>query len=120
MLAGIDLSICRTTVKSVDNDPWQAGGSITVLGYSVSIWLSEVNANASIVVGQAGGNGPDIFATLSGVGTRSMTGWLPDGYGISIPDVSTLQGEHAHFDVYAGCDGRGNFQALVSIYYKTP
>jgi hypothetical protein len=119
-LAGIQLSICRDTVSSVDNDPWQAGRPITVLGYSLSMWMDQSNANFSAVIGQAGGDGPDIFAALSGVGTRSMMAWLPAGYGISFPDISTARGANAHFDVYAGCDGGGQFQTLVSIYYTSP
>ena len=119
-LSGINLSICRNTVSSVDNDPWEAGGPITVVGYSVSLWLTQQNANGSMVVGQAGGDGPDIFATLSTVGTRSLTEWLASGSGIRIPDNSTRRGSNAHFDVYAGCDGSGQLQTLVSIYYTSP
>lgn len=119
-LAGISLSICRNTVPSVDNDPWQAGGPITIIGYSLGIWLSQSTASGSIAIGQAGGEGPDIFATLSAVGTRSITEWLPAGSGIPIPNNSTPKGHNAHFDVYAGCDGAGQFQALVSIYYTSP
>jgi hypothetical protein len=119
-LRGIKISICRNTVPTVDNDQWQAGGPITVLGYSVGLWLSQSDAGGSLVVGQAGGNGPDVFAILSTVGTRSITEWLPPGDGISIPDNSTLQGKNAHFDIYAGCEGTGKFQALVSIYYASP
>jgi hypothetical protein len=119
-IGGINISICRNTVPTVDDDQWQEGGPITVLGSSISLWLSQPDASGSMVVGQAGGDGPDVFATLSTVGTRSITQWLPPGDGISIPDNSTRRGKNAHFDIYAGCEGTGKFQALVSIYYASP
>ena len=45
---------------------------LPVVGYSISMWLNQSNANSSMVVGQAGGDGPDIFATSSGVGTNRI------------------------------------------------
>lgn len=88
-----------------------------MIGYEISLILSLPTAQWIMEVGSfhtSPPDGADVFATTSGVGTSTKSGFFPAGIGI--PQRGNAD---AHFDIYAACE-TGQFQALVSIYYTTP
>jgi hypothetical protein len=114
------LSMCRSTFANtqINSEPWATGAAITVIGYQLTMLLSAASAQGVAEIGEAGGNGPDIFAETAGVGTSISKQWWPAGDGISFPPAS--KNPNSHFDVYTACDGGAAFQVLAHIYYTSP
>ena len=105
------VSICP---KNVTNKSWpyENGKPITVVGYSLVMILTDAHSQGIMEVGSGHGDGPDVFAMTAGVGSNSQAGsFAPNGF----PQGAS---EASHFDVYASCDGTGQWQGLVRIYYS--
>lgn len=97
-------------------EPWCMGLGITLIGVQCQLICANPQAQLSLVLGQAGGAGPDVFFHMAGVGNVEKTMWLP-------PDARILfdtdqNHPNAHFDFYTACSDP--YQILCSVFYLAP
>jgi hypothetical protein len=105
---------CHETVKR--RAPWSEGALISIVGYSMSMVLTDRKSQGIAEVGNhhPGSDAADIFGLTSGTGTNTTSAFFPPG--VAIPQGGQSDD---HFDVYAACDS-GSFQVLLDIFYKSP
>lgn len=136
---GYFYSDCRTTYGvNPTGMPWDMNNPITIVGYSLTMELTQPTANGVALVSMQPAT-PGAFAKTAGVGTNNTTVWFPAGVGISVqsdplfpsnteianPGLNgSISAPHINptdlITVYAACDGNGSFAVYYSIYYTSP